>query len=318
MRHADLKLAAAARARATRSSCSARGPARTASAGRRCWPAPRSAATAAQAKRPSVQVGDPFTEKLLVECCLELYAAGLVSGIQDLGAAGVSCATAELAAGGGSGMRVDLDAVPLRDPALGPAEILMSESQERMMAVVEPGNVGRFLEICARWDVLATVIGEVTDTGRLDDDWHGEQVVDIPPGSAADDGPVYRRPIAAPGRPGRAAGRRPGPAGPAVNRRRAARRRCCRCSARPGRRDKTWVTEQYDRLRPRQHRAGHAGGRRGAADRRADRPRRRAGHRRQRPVLPARPVRRCAARAGRGVPERGRDRRACRWPSPTA
>src|SRR5262244_3661085 len=90
------------------------------------------------AKRPSVQVGDPFMEKLLVECCLELGAAGLLAGIQDLGAAGVSCATAELAAGGGSGMAVNLDLVPLRDPSLGPAEILMSESQERMMAIVEP------------------------------------------------------------------------------------------------------------------------------------------------------------------------------------
>ena len=93
------------------------------------------------AKRPSVQVGDPFMEKLLVECCLELGAAGLVAGIQDLGAAGISCATAELAAGGGSGMRIALDAVPLRDPTLGPAEILMSESQERMMAIAAPGDV---------------------------------------------------------------------------------------------------------------------------------------------------------------------------------
>jgi phosphoribosylformylglycinamidine synthase subunit PurL len=117
------------------------------------------------AKRPSVQVGDPFMEKLLVECCLELGAAGLVRGIQDLGAAGISCATTELAAGGGSGMRVRLDAVPLRDPSLGPAEILMSESQERMMAVVAPQDVGRFTEICARWDVPATVIGEVNSTG---------------------------------------------------------------------------------------------------------------------------------------------------------
>src|SRR5437660_851860 len=90
------------------------------------------------AKRPSVQVGDPFMEKLLVECCLELYAADLVVGIQDLGAAGVACATTELAAGGKSGMTVRLDAVPLRDASLGPAEILMSESQERMMAVVRP------------------------------------------------------------------------------------------------------------------------------------------------------------------------------------
>ena len=103
------------------------------------------------AKRPSVQVGDPFMEKLLIECCLELYAAGLVVGIQDLGAAGVACATTELAAGGGAvGMRVRLDAVPLRDASLGPAEILMSESQERMMAIVEPAGLERFLAICAQ------------------------------------------------------------------------------------------------------------------------------------------------------------------------
>ena len=95
------------------------------------------------AKRPSVQVGDPFMEKLLIECCLELYAADLVVGIQDLGAAGVACATTELAAGGKCGMRVALDAVPLRDASLGPAEILMSESQERMMAVVTPADVDR-------------------------------------------------------------------------------------------------------------------------------------------------------------------------------
>ena len=96
----------------------------------------------AAAKRPSVQVGDPFMEKLLIECCLELFAGDLVEGIQDLGAAGVACATTELAAGGGAqvGMRVDMDLVPLRDPSLTPAEILMSESQERMMAIVTPGQ----------------------------------------------------------------------------------------------------------------------------------------------------------------------------------
>src|SRR5206468_5121114 len=150
------------------------------------------------AKRPSVQVGDPFMEKLLVECCLELGAAGLLAGIQDLGAAGVSCATAELAAGGGSGMAIRLDAVPLRDPSLGPAEILMSESQERMMAIAAPGDVERFLAICARWEVPATVIGEVTGAGRLELTWHGELVVDIAPETAAHGGPVYDRPAARP------------------------------------------------------------------------------------------------------------------------
>jgi phosphoribosylformylglycinamidine synthase II len=149
------------------------------------------------AKRPSVQVGDPFMEKLLVECCLELYAKGLVEGIQDLGAAGVACATTELSAGGDGGMNVNLDDIPLRDPSLTPAEILMSESQERMMAVVTPANVEAFLEVCATWDVEATVIGEVTGDGMLTMTWRGGTVVQIPPETAAD-GPVYQRPIARP------------------------------------------------------------------------------------------------------------------------
>src|SRR6185437_11089052 len=133
---------------------------------------PASDGTAA-AKRPSVQVGDPFTEKLLIECCLELFAGDLVTGIQDLGAAGVACATTELAAAGTGGMLVRLDEVPLRDASLGPPEILMSESQERMMAVVEPGRVEEFLAVCTKWDVRAAVIGEVTGTGRLVMTWHG-------------------------------------------------------------------------------------------------------------------------------------------------
>ncbi|WP_300611756.1 phosphoribosylformylglycinamidine synthase subunit PurL [Trebonia sp.] len=149
------------------------------------------------AKRPSVQVGDPFMEKLLVECCLELYAAGLIEGIQDLGAAGVACATTELSAGGDGGMRVRLDDIPLRDPTLSPAEILMSESQERMMAVVTPANVKAFLGVCEKWDVEATVIGEVTGDGMLTMTWRGGTVVQIPPRTAAD-GPVYHRPMARP------------------------------------------------------------------------------------------------------------------------
>lgn len=151
------------------------------------------------AKRPAVQVGDPFMEKLLIECTLELFAAGIIVGIQDLGAAGISCATSELASAGDGGMHVDLDLVPLRDPTLSPEEILMSESQERMMAVVAPADVAAFLEICRKWDVLATVIGEVTDGDRLVIDWHGEQVVDVDPATVAHEGPVYHRPIARPG-----------------------------------------------------------------------------------------------------------------------
>ena len=149
---------------------------------------------AGPAKRPSVQVGDPFLEKLLIECTLEIFSAGLVSGIQDLGGAGLSCATSELASAGDGGMHIDLDRVPLRDPTLSPEEILMSESQERMMAIVEPQYVEEFLAICGKWDVLATVIGEVTDGDRLIIDWHGETVVDVPPRSVAHEGPVYQRP----------------------------------------------------------------------------------------------------------------------------
>ncbi|MFT4166990.1 MAG: phosphoribosylformylglycinamidine synthase subunit PurL [Microlunatus sp.] len=149
-------------------------------------------------KRPAVQVGDPFMEKLLIECTLELFAAKLVTGIQDFGAAGISCATSELAAAGDGGMHVDLDLVPLRDSTLSPEEILMSESQERMMAIVEPGDVGAFLAICRKWDVQATVIGEVTDGDRLIIDWHGETIVDVDPRTVAHDGPVYSRPLARP------------------------------------------------------------------------------------------------------------------------
>ena len=133
------------------------------------------------AKRPSVQVGDPFQEKLLIECTLELFQAGVVAGIQDLGGAGLSCATSELASAGDGGMHVELDRVPLRDSTLAPEEILMSESQERMMAVVEPDDVDAFLVICQKWDVEAVVVGEVTDGDRLLIDWHGERVVDVPP-----------------------------------------------------------------------------------------------------------------------------------------
>ncbi|WP_042371672.1 phosphoribosylformylglycinamidine synthase subunit PurL [Streptacidiphilus neutrinimicus] len=145
-------------------------------------------------KRPAVQVGDPFQEKLLIECTLEAFRAQLVVGIQDLGAAGLSCATSELASNGSGGMRCDLDDVPLRDATLTPEEILMSESQERMCAVVEPEKIDAFLAICEKWDVTATVIGEVTDGDRLEIFWHGEKIVDVDPRTVAHDGPVYERP----------------------------------------------------------------------------------------------------------------------------
>ena len=197
-------------------------------------------------KRPAVQVGDPFAEKVLIECCLEIFAADLVTGIQDLGAAGLSCATTELAAAGIGGMDVDLDKAPLRDETLVPEEILMSESQERMMAVVTPENLEAFMAICAKWEVTATVIGTVTDTGRLVMRWHGKTIVDVPPRTLAHDGPVYERPI-----------RRPydqdalnGEHGNGLPRPKDGdhlRATALKLIGSPNLADKSWVTDQYDR-----------------------------------------------------------------------
>ncbi len=145
-------------------------------------------------KRPSVQVGDPFMEKLLIEATLEMFKENIVQGIQDLGGAGISCATSELASNGTGGMSVELDKVPLRDSSLSPEEILMSESQERMCAIVKPENIEKFMQICEKWEITATVIGEVTDSDRLIITWHGEVIVDVPPRTVAHDGPVYKRP----------------------------------------------------------------------------------------------------------------------------
>ena len=155
-------------------------------------------ASRSRKKLPSVQVGDPFMEKVLIECCLELYADGLVVGIQDLGGAGLSCATSELASAGDGGMAIRLDSVPLRATDMTPAEVLCSESQERMCAVVAPENVDAFMAVCRKWEVLATVIGEVTDGDRLRISWRGHTVVDVPPRTVAHEGPVYQRPVSRP------------------------------------------------------------------------------------------------------------------------
>ncbi len=152
----------------------------------------------AERKLPAVQVGDPFAEKVLIECCLDLYHAGVVVGIQDLGGAGLACATSELAAAGDGGMEVNLDNVPLRAKDMTAAEILASESQERMCAVVAPENVEKFREICAHWDVTCAEIGEVTEGNHLVIRHQGEVVVDAPAGTIADEAPVYERPYARP------------------------------------------------------------------------------------------------------------------------
>ncbi|MFJ6211810.1 phosphoribosylformylglycinamidine synthase subunit PurL [Streptomyces sp. NPDC092296] len=200
------------------------------------------------AKRPAVQVGDPFQEKLLIECTLEVFREKLVTGIQDFGAAGLSCATSELASAGSGGMRVDLDVVPLRDSTLSPEEILMSESQERMCAVVEPDKVERFLEICEKWDVIATVIGEVTDGERLEIFWQGEQIVDVPPRTVAHEGPVLNRPYARPDwqddlqadAPTAERLKRPA-SGDEL------KATLLAIAAHPNHADKSWITSQYDR-----------------------------------------------------------------------
>jgi phosphoribosylformylglycinamidine synthase len=197
------------------------------------------------AKRPAVQVGDPFVEKVLIECSLEIFAEDLVVGIQDLGGAGLSCATSELASGGSGGMKVQLDKVPLRDPSLSPEEILMSESQERMCAIVEPSKIARFLEICEKWDVTVTVIGEVTDGNHLEITWNGELIVDVPPRTVAHDGPVYNRPLAKPAYIDLAAKEilnLPMPVTPDE-----IKATVLKLAATPNLADKSWVTDQYDR-----------------------------------------------------------------------
>lgn len=197
-------------------------------------------------KRPAVQVGDPFAEKVLIECCLELFREGVVEGIQDLGAAGISCATSELAAAGDGGMEVTLDEVLLRDPSLTAEEILMSESQERMMAIVRPDQLEAFLAITAKWDVETSVLGEVTGTGRLRISWQGELIVDVDPRTVAIDGPVYERPYARPewmdAQLANTTASLARPASPEELREQA-----MRLLGSPNLADPRWITDQYDR-----------------------------------------------------------------------
>ncbi|MGH3695240.1 MAG: phosphoribosylformylglycinamidine synthase subunit PurL [Pseudonocardiaceae bacterium] len=197
-------------------------------------------------KLPSVQVGDPFAEKVLIECCLELFEAGLVAGIQDLGGAGLSCATSELASAGDGGMRVDLGAVPLRASGMTPAEILCSESQERMCAVVRPSDVDAFLAVCAKWEVTATVIGEVTGGDRLVIMHDSVTVVDVPPRTVAHQGPVYHRPVRRPST--QDALQASDPDGlPRPSTADELRAMVLRMVGSPGLCSRAWVTDQYDR-----------------------------------------------------------------------
>jgi phosphoribosylformylglycinamidine synthase len=156
-----------------------------------------------EAKRPSVQIGDPFEEKRLIEACLALLDAGLVVGIQDLGGAGLTCATSETASRGGVGMDVDVSAVPRREPGMDPYEVMTSESQERMLAIVTPDNLDEVLAVCEHWEVRAAVVGEVTGEGgrlRILDGPGGAVLADVPAASLHDDAPRYDRPRTAPRR----------------------------------------------------------------------------------------------------------------------
>jgi phosphoribosylformylglycinamidine synthase subunit PurL len=152
-------------------------------------------------KRPTVQVGDPFTEKLLIEACLELMATDAIVAIQDMGAAGLTSSSVEMASKGGAGIRLDMNKVPCRETGMTPYEMMLSESQERMLMVLKPGREGEAEAIFRKWELDFAVIGEVTNTGRMELVWNGETVADIPLGPLADEAPLYERPYAIPKAP---------------------------------------------------------------------------------------------------------------------
>jgi len=149
-------------------------------------------------KRPTVQVGDPFTEKLLLEACLELFKADLIIGIQDMGAAGLTSSSFEMAGRTGSGMKMDLDKVPAREEGMTPYDFMLSESQERMLICAKAGCEQQVIDIFEKWQLSAAVIGEVTDTGNMELYWHGELVADIPIQPLSEEAPILDRPVAKP------------------------------------------------------------------------------------------------------------------------
>ncbi len=194
-------------------------------------------------KRPAVQVGDPFAEKLLIECCLELIRSDLLVGFQDLGAGGISCPTSEMSAKAGTGMRLDIDQVHRREPGMEPFEVMISESQERMLAVVEPAKRDEVLAVCRKWELEARVIGEVTKSGRLEIENGGSRVADVPVQALADEAPVYDRPRV---RPKWLDGVQEGDAGASAPADLATALMDLLGS--PGIASKRWVWEQYDHM----------------------------------------------------------------------
>src|SRR5579862_7600167 len=197
-----------------------------------------------QQKRPNVQVGDPFTEKLLLEACLEAMRTGAVVAIQDMGAAGLTCSTTEMASRGGTGIEIDLAKVPQRETGMTPYEIMLSESQERMLLVAEKGREREVFEVFHKWGLDAVEIGKVTDDGKLRVLNHGKVAAEIPAHALAEEGPKYERPIAAP--KSAPAASAPAfefaPAGTNLT------ENFRRLLASPTIASKYWITEQYDSM----------------------------------------------------------------------
>jgi phosphoribosylformylglycinamidine synthase subunit PurL len=193
-----------------------------------------------EAKRPTVQVGDPFEEKLLIEACLEAAQTGAVVAIQDMGAAGLTSSSSEMAARGGLGIEIDLDQIPLREATLTPYEILLSESQERMLIVAERGREAELQKVFEKWDLHAVVIGTITDDARWRATWRGKVVADIPVRALADEAPMYDRPAIEPKTPPM----RPAPLKSHPQPARALRE----LLGNPNVGSKKWIYRQYDSL----------------------------------------------------------------------
>jgi phosphoribosylformylglycinamidine synthase len=189
-------------------------------------------------KRPTVQVGDPFTEKLLLEACLELMATDAIIAIQDMGAAGLTSSSAEMASKGGSGIVLDLDHVPQREAGMTAYEMMLSESQERMLAVLKPGREDEAARIFKKWELDFAVIGTTTDTGRLVATHHGEVVADIPVHALSEEAPVYQRPVSR---------RAPASGVPAFDPARPVMASLLKLLGSPDLCSRRWIWEQYDR-----------------------------------------------------------------------
>ena len=263
-------------------------------------------------RRPTVQVGDPFTEKLLLEACLEAMATGAIVGIQDMGAAGLACACSEMPARAGTGMEVDLDRVPQRESGMTPYEIMLSESQERMLLVCARGREAEIRGVFAKWELDAVEIGRVTGDGILRARMHGEIVAEVPVKALADEAPVYEKPTARPDWQDALEAFDPLSL-PAAEPEGA----LLALAGSPAIASKAWVYRQYD-TRSAQHR-GHARLRRGGPAHQGHAARR---WRSPPTAMPARSI--SIPRAGRrdggggGRPEPRRVRCAGPWASPTA